>query len=160
MPDCSLASLLTCLLTSRAARLSAPQEEAADARRERNRKAALESYYKYVHSVCSLHGHSVCARCVVVPGLLGSCAWEPGACLSTWLPISCVLAAAAGRSAMRLGAGGLHTCMLLSSSAASLLGCRRKKEHTERLKREAAALQAENAALQSLLLEMSTTGEH
>lgn len=57
----------------------ATQEEAADARRERNRKAALESYYK-------------------------------------------------------------------------------KKEHTERLKRQLAALEAENVALQSLLLEMNTTG--
>ncbi|KAI7840577.1 hypothetical protein COHA_005730 [Chlorella ohadii] len=57
----------------------ATQEEAADARRERNRKAALESYYK-------------------------------------------------------------------------------KKERTAQLTSEVAALQAENAALQSLLLEMHTTG--
>lgn len=45
-----------------------------------------------------------------------------------------------------------------SLPAAPLSTCRRKKEHTERLKREVAALEAENAALQSLLLEMHTTG--
>ena len=44
----------------------------------------------------------------------------------------------------------------LSLSAPRL---RRKKEHTERLKRQVAALESENAALQSLLLEMNTTGE-
>lgn len=56
---------------------------------------------------------------------------------------------------------GLHASLLLliCGRRFSSAVCRRKKEHTERLKREAAALQAENAALQSLLLEMSTTGE-
>lgn len=38
--------------------------------------------------------------------------------------------------------------------------CRSKKEHTERLQGEVSGLQAENAALEQLLGEMASTGEH
>jgi len=52
----------------------------------------------------------------------------------------------------------LPTKLALPCPPACHLPCR-KKERTEQLKGELAALQAENAALQSLLLEMHTTGE-
>lgn len=49
--------------------------------------------------------------------------------------------------------------MCVPLSCPPMCHSRRKKEHTERLKRQLAALEAENVALQSLLLEMNTTGE-